>query len=266
MAGVGLIGTLRAGWRLAALAALTGFFYLLLLAGPLASAGSRRRRARWRGFCFRNWSRALLAVMNARVEQRGSPPAPPFFLAANHLSYIDVLVLASRVDALFIAKAEVAGWPVMGRLCRSVGTLFVDRELRRDLPRVIAEIDAALASGEGVVLFPEGTSTPGAEVGPFRPALLEVAARTRRPVSYATLGYRTGTGARPAHLAVCWWGDMGFTGHLLKLLALPGFDATLIFGDAAIHEPDRKRLAARLRQAIDGQFVPVVDRAGEVAC
>ncbi len=265
MAGGGLMGALRAAWRLAALAALTVFFYLLLLAGLLANAGSRRRGGRWRGFCFRNWSRALLAVMNARVEQRGSPPAPPFFLVANHLSYVDVLVLASRVDAVFIAKSEVAGWPVIGRLCRSVGTLFVDRELRRDLPRVIAEIDAELARGEGVVLFPEGTSTAGAGVGPFRPALLEVAARTRQPVSYATLGYRTPATARPAHLAVCWWGEMGFTGHLVKLLALPGFDASLVFGDEAIHEPDRKRLATRLRRAIDRHFVPVVDRAGEVA-
>jgi 1-acyl-sn-glycerol-3-phosphate acyltransferase len=263
--GVEVMGSLRAAWRLLVIAKLTAITYLVLLVGTLLMLPLPRRRVRWRNLCFRNWSRLLLAVMGARVESRGAAPEPPFFLVTNHLSYIDVLVLASRVDAVFIAKSEVAGWPVMGTLCRSVGTLFVDRRANRDLPRVIAGIDRTLASGQGVVLFPEGTSTQGAEVARFHPSLLEVAARAHYPVSYASLGYSTEDGLRPANLSVCWWGDMEFTGHLWRLLALPGFSARLAFGDEQIQEEDRKLLAARLWRAVDGLFIPVVTRALESA-
>ncbi|MFQ5351272.1 MAG: lysophospholipid acyltransferase family protein, partial [Thermoanaerobaculia bacterium] len=155
--------------------------------------------------------------------------------------------------------------PIIGSLCRSVGTLFVDRRANRDLPRAIATIDRTLEAGQGVVLFPEGTSTSGEEVARFHPSLLEVAARARYPVSYASLGYATAEGGAPAHLAICWWGDMELPGHLWRLLALPGFRATVAFGDERIQEDDRKLLAARLWRAVNGLFTPVVSGAPESA-
>ncbi len=250
--------TLRAGWRLLLVAKTTAFFYALVLAGTAVVAFAPRQRIRWRDFCFRNWSRWVLAILHVTVEHQGTPPRPPFFLVANHLSYIDILVLASHVDAVFIAKSEVRSWPIIGLLCRSVGTLFVDRGSRRDIPRVIAEIDRVLGHGQGIVLFPEGTSTPGFEVGRFRPSLLEVAARAGIPVSHASLSYDTGDESKPAHLTVCWWGDMEFPGHFWRLLALPRFTAKLSFGRDTIQDDDRKRLADRLQAAVERQFVPVV--------
>ena len=250
------MGTLRAIWRLFLIVKLTVIGYLAVTAGSLLTRSAPRRRARWRHLCFRLWSRALLKVMGVRVESRGQPPAAPFFLVTNHLSYVDVLVLASRVDGVFIAKSEVAGWPIVGGLCRSVATLFVDRRVNRDLPRVIADIEGTLAAGQGVVLFPEGTSTRGEEVARFHPSLLEVPARARYPVSYASLAYATAEEAAPAHLAVCWWGDMEFPGHFWRLLALPGFRATVAFGGDRIQDADRKLLAARLRRAVSGLFTP----------
>ena len=257
--------TLRAAWRLLLVVKLTAIAYLAVLTGSWLTTSRPQRRARWRHLCFRWASRSLLAVMGARVDVRGTPPAPPFFLVTNHLSYVDILVLASRADAVFIAKSDVAGWPVIGSLCRSVGTLFVDRRTNRDLPRVMAAIDQTLDGGQGVVLFPEGTSTPGEEVARFHPSLLEVAARARYPVSYASLGYATPDGSDPAHLAVCWWGDMGLPDHLWNLLKLPGFRATISFGDESIQDDDRKRLAARLWRAVDGLFTPVVRGTAESA-
>ncbi len=259
------MGTLRAVWRLFLLIKLTAIGYLAVVVGSLLTLPWPRRRARWRHLCFRRWSRALLAVMGARVASRGTPPEAPFLLVTNHLSYIDVLVLASRVDGTFIAKSEVAGWPLIGALCRSVGTLFVDRGLRRDLPRAIAAIDRTLAAGQGVVLFPEGTSTRGEKVTRFHPSLLEVAARAHTPVSYASLGYATAAGVAPAEMAVCWWGDMELAGHLWALLALPGFDATVAFGDERIEDGDRKRLAVKLQRAVADIFTPVTRRAPESA-
>ena len=232
------MSALRAAWRLLLVVKLTALGYLVVQVGSLVTLALPRRRARWRHLCFRWASRSLLAVMGAQVEHHGTPPAPPFFLVTNHLSYIDILVLASRADAVFIAKSEVAGWPVIGSLCRSVGTLFVDRRANRDLPQVIAAIDRTLDGGQGVVLFPEGTSTPGEEVARFHPSLLEVAARAHYPVSYASLGYATPDGSDPAHLAVCWWGDMEFPGHLWNLLKLPRFHAKVSFGDERIQDDE----------------------------
>ena len=252
---------LRATFRLLVIAKLTAIGYLAVVVGSLFTRPWPRRRARWRQLCFRRWSRALLAVMGARLETTGTAPAAPFFLVTNHLSYVDVLVLASLVDGVFIARSDAAGWPVVGALCRSVGTLFVDRRLKRDLPRVVAAIDRTLAAGQGVVLFPEGTSTRGEEVARFHPSLLEVAARARYPVSYASLGYATADGVAAAETAVCWWGDMELTPHLWGLLRLPGFRATVAFGDGRIQDDDRKRLAGRLWRAVDGLFTPVVGPA-----
>ncbi len=251
------MGAPRATWRLLLIAKLTAVAYLAVVVGSLVTLPLPRRRARWRHRCFRTWSRWLLAVMGAQVKTHGRPPEPPFLLVTNHLSYIDVLVLASRVDAVFLAKSEVAEWPIIGSLCRSVGTLFVDRRARRDLPRAIAAIEGTLANGLGVALFPEGTSTRGETVAPFHPSLLEVAARADWPVAYASLGYATPEGAEPAHQAVCWWGDMELPGHLWRLLALPGFRATVAFGGERIRDDDRKRLAARLWQAVNDLFTPV---------
>ncbi len=218
---------------------------------------------RWRHFNFGLWSRGVLRLVGARLRIRGTPPEPPFFLVSNHLSYLDIVVLASCLDAVFVAKAEIGRWPIVGFLCRCMQIIFIDRSSRRDIPRVLVLIDSALQRHQGIVVFPEGTSSDGSTVGSFRPSLLETAARTGRPVSYASLSYDTPEGEDPAHLAICWWGDMPFLSHLLKLLALRRFRITLVFGEERIQDGDRKRLAERLREAVAGQFIPVVDREME---
>ncbi len=146
----------------------------------------------------------------------------------------------------------------MGTLCRAGDTLFIDRGNKRDIPRVMDQIERVLASERGVVVFPEGSSTKGADVQRFRPGLLEAAASAGLPVSYAALSYRTPPGTAPAHLAVCWWGDMTFAGHVPELLGLPEVRATLHFGKERIKERDRKVLARRLHYAVQEQFQPVV--------
>jgi len=249
---------LRASMRAAALAAMTLILYAGWGAGALFALPSDRASYRWRCLVFRFWARATARLLGIRVEVRGAPPGQPFFLVSNHLSYVDIVVFASALDCVFIAKQDVSRWPVLGLMCRSMGTIFIDREKRKDVTRVNRLIEKALASGRGIVLFAEGTSTEGATVREFKPALLEQAAALRLPVHYAALSYSTPSGEVPAHLSVCWWGDMTFPGHLFALLGLPGFRATLVFGPRSIQEADRKRLAIRLREAVEEQFIPVV--------
>jgi 1-acyl-sn-glycerol-3-phosphate acyltransferase len=251
--------TLRALGKAIALASVTAGFYLLWLTVRPSLFASARAARRWRGFVFRHWARVVSRVLGMKLTVRGVPPPPPFFLVSNHLSYVDVVALASRLDCRFIAKSEVARWPLLGALARHFDTLFIDRRRRRDIARVNALVEAAQAEGWGVVLFPEGTSTPGAGVLPFKPGLLEPLAGAGRPVSVASVSYRTAPAHPPAREAVCWWGDAEFVPHLWALLRLPGFAATLTFGAQTVQCRDRKELARRLHRAVQHIFTPVVE-------
>ncbi len=224
-------------------------------------AASDRAWARWRAFILRRVCRGLLWIMGARVEARGTPPRAPFVLVSNHLSYVDILLLASRLDTVFVSKYEVAHWPVLGPLCRAMGTVFLRRESRRDLARVLDEMNDHLSHGCGIVFFPEGTSTDGRKLLKFRPSLLEIAVRLGQPVAYASVRYVTRRGQPSAADAVCWWGDAPFVPHFLKLLSMPGFRAEVVFGSEPIASGDRKRLALELREAVAGLLAPAASEA-----
>ena len=114
-----------------------------------------------------------------------------------------------------------------------------------------------MAEGEGVVLFPEGTSTRGNEVLPFKPALLSQAARTGLPVHLSCIRYETAPGDLPADLSVAWWGGMPLVPHLLPLLQLDEIEAQIHFLDDAVLESDRKRLADQLRTKMLEHFKPM---------
>jgi 1-acyl-sn-glycerol-3-phosphate acyltransferase len=255
---------LRAIIRLFALCVVTGALFVMLLAGLALLVASQSARSRWRARVLRWWAKATAALLNVKITTIGAAPPPPFFLVANHLSYLDVVVLATQTDCRFIAKRDVSSWPLVGLLCRTVGTIFVDRENRRDLVRVNAATGRAIGEGVGVVLFAEGTSSKGATVLPFKPGLLELAARDDLAVAYAALSYRVPRDETPAHLSVCWWGDMTFIKHLVGLMRLSAIEATVIFGRAPIRVADRKQLARELRAAVLEEFIPVVTE--EEAC
>lgn len=219
-----------------------------------------RARVRNQGRAFRFWCRSLSRLFGIRVRVTGSAPLPPFFLVSNHLSYADIVVLGTELPCIFVAKAEIDGWPLFGALCRSVNTIFVDRGVKRALPRALAEIEMTLDAGQGIVLFPEGTSGPGHEVLPFRSSLLDLAARSGYPVHQASLSYAIPRGSPPAHLAVAWWGEMPLVPHLRAFLQLPEIEATLAFGDEPFADENRKRLGERLRDAVASRFVPLVTK------
>lgn len=248
----------RATVRLFAVSLATGGFYCLWLFGRLGLALFSASGAQsWRKWIFRNWARCIVALMRLRVEVFNTPPQSPFVLVANHLSYVDVVLLASRIDCAFVAKREVAAWPILGRMCRGMNTVFIDRGRKRDLRRAMSETQKLFAQGLGVVLFAEGTSTAGHAVAPFKSSMLDFAARNSIPVHYATINYSTPIHERPASEAVCWWGEMTFSDHFWRLLQLSDFNGKLAFGPAPIVANDRHELASRLWSAVNEQFMPL---------
>ena len=251
---------LRATIRLIMLCGVAACSYSLWLAGlPFVFAFSPLAR-RWRNRIFGGWARASARVLGMKVDVRNRPPLAPFLLVANHLSYVDIILLRSQMDCAFIAKSEVAGWPVLGLLSRSMNTIFIDRKQKRDTLKAIPRIAQAMTRESGLVLFAEGTSTNGQTVSPFRPALLECAARKQLPVHYASISYSVPANQSPADQSVCWWGEMTFPGHVFRLLQLPEFQASLMFGPEPIVAGDRRVLATRLWSAVSAQFTPVLSR------
>ena len=245
---------IRGTVRLICLTVTTAFFASLFLAvRPIMT----NRQLAWRNWIFRTWARAAVYFLNIDLEIKNQRPQAPFLLVANHLSYIDIVVLASQLDCVFIAKSDVAGWPVIGFLCRCMNTIFINRNQKRDVVNAMRETQKTIDSGAGVVLFAEGTSTAGQSVAPFKSSLLEFAARKNVPVHYASISYATNAEETSPEEAICWWGDMTFTDHFFRLMQLPGFTASLTYGAETIADSDRRVLAVKLWRAVSAQFKPV---------
>ena len=211
----------------------------------------------WRQMIFNGWTWTFTKICGMKIEIIGTPPKPPYFLVCNHLSYADMAALRQAVVGVFVAKSEILTWPLAGAIIKSMGTVFIDRTNRRDIPRAGELIVERLDNGEGVVVFPEGKATNGEDVDPFNSSFLEFAAQGDIPVSYASITYSTPDGETPANQAACWWEDISFFAHLWRLFKVSEYTATITFGEQPVVNPDRKLLAAELRQRVADSFVPV---------
>ncbi len=212
----------------------------------------------WRQVIFDYWTWSFCKISGMKLEIIGTRPKPPFFLVCNHLGYTDMAAMRQAATGIFVAKAEITTWPVAGTVISSMGTIFIDRKNRRDIPRAGSEIMGRLDAGEGVIVFPEGTTSKGETVLPFNSSFLQFAAEKNLPVSYAALSYRVEDGLPPASDYVCWWEDISFFNHMWRMFTLPGYTATVTFGEQPITNHDRKALAADLRERVAEKFIPVL--------
>lgn len=230
---------------------------LLLIWGTayVLCLGAERPAIAIRGWAVQHWSRGLARIMGMRRIVVGDPPEPPFCLVANHLSYIDVIVLHACTKGVLISRADVARWPGIGFLARIAGTLFINRRRIRQIVDINEQIGRVLDRGDGVLFFPEGTSTAGDDVTKFRSPLLNYPAAVSYPVHFAAIDYKSDSFDVRTH--VCWWADMTFADHLYTLLTKPGFQARVRFGDEPVIESDRKELAARLEERVRELYKPV---------
>ena len=231
----------RIGWIAVEITgAIFDYFFEVVLSAP---KNLRTARAAW----MSRAARRHLKIFNCFPEVSGPVPKSGL-LVSNHLSYFDILVISSVTPAVFVSKAEVRRWPLFGWLASLGGTIFVQRERRLQVGEVNREIETALADGALVVIFPEGTSSNGETVLPFRAPLLEPALRGGHEISIACLHYDLDDG--DAKTEVCYWGDHSFVSHLLKLLGKRRVHATVRFGEFKRVTDDRKELAQQLHAAV----------------
>ncbi|HEY0430028.1 MAG TPA: lysophospholipid acyltransferase family protein [Pyrinomonadaceae bacterium] len=245
---------IRAAARFAAFSVSTLGFYLIWFAGAFFVPN----KAFWRQIIFRSWARAFVKISGMRIEVAGRAPQPPFFLVSNHLSYVDIPALRAVAEGVFVAKGEIENWPFAGKMVGDLGMIFINRKNRRDIPRAGREIIKKLSEGEGVIIFPEGTSTKGEEVLPFNSSFLKFAAETDLPVSYAAISYRTPENELKPSETICWWDDRSLAEHMWRVFQVHEFTAIINFGDEPVQDPNRKELARKLREKVCEKFIPVI--------
>lgn len=176
------------------------------------------------------WAERLMAIMGVRLEVQGTPPAAgPALVVCNHLSWLDIVAVHAARHVRFVSKAGVHHWPVVGTLAVGAGTLFIERESRRDALRVVHHMAEALRDGDIVAVFPEGTTSDGRGVLPFHANLLQAAIVSCAPVIPAALRFAdaaTGeTSAAPLYV-----GDDSLIGSLWRTLTAPPLVAVVRFG------------------------------------
>lgn len=242
--------------RVGALVATTVLFGAAFGCARVVLVGRRERSGRLADRFVSLWARTARRVIGMRVRIEGEPPSGPVALVCNHLSYVDIIALWCVLPGVFVARADVAGWPLIGPAGRLIGTIFIDRGRKRDLLRVIPEMEAPLAEGRSVIFFPEGTSSRGQGVLPFKSSLFEPAARAGVPVVGVSLQFETPPGEVPADWSVCWWGDMSFSPHAFALLQIDRFEARVRFSSPRHVGKDRKELCRLAEESVQKMFLP----------
>lgn len=260
------VGWLRVAWRGAALGVvnfggLAALLLLRLVERPMFGLHRPATPMIARTVCRLSLRilRLRLVVQGAPLPDRNHDPAHrrkvwPGAIVANHSSWLDIFVLNACARIYFVAKSEVAGWAGIGWLARASGTLFIRRDRTEAAAQTLALRDR-LAAGQRLLFFPEGTSTDGTRVLPFKPTLFEAFFDPALPpglrVQPVSVVYHSPADEAPEFYG--WWGDMGFASHLLKVLAHPGSGAVTLIWHPPLVVADfagRKPLARAAESAV----------------
>ena len=253
-------GWLRVIWRGGLLGLLTFGGLLLLLALRLVERPLFGKARPWTPHITQRVCRAAIGILRIGHSTQGIPMTGPGAMVANHGSWLDIFVLNEAARIYFVAKSEVAGWAGIGWLARATGTVFIARN-GTEAKRQQQMIEARLAAGHQLLFFPEGTSTDGLRILPFKPTLFAAffSANVSKTLYLqpVTVLYHAPFGHDARHYG--WWGDMAFAPHLLMLLAdkVPGRVEVIFHPPVAVHAfADRKGLSAHCERAIRSSHMP----------
>lgn len=240
-----MVRVLGGAWRLlrAVLHALRGWLIIVLLFprwSPL-----RREEA------VQAWALKMLAILGIALDVRGRPAASgPVLLVANHISWLDILVMHAARHCRFVSKADVRHWPLIGTLATGAGTLYIERSQRRDAMRVVHRMTQSLQAGEVVAVFPEGTVSDGRGLLAFHSNLLQAAVSADAPVQPLSLRYLDRASGRDSD-GPLYLGDDTLLGSVWRTVAGPPFVAQVRFGEPQrAAGRDRRQWAQDLREEV----------------
>lgn len=221
-----------------------GFFTILLVFPRLGQAERERR--------IQAWSSEMLGHMAIKLVVRGQPATRgPMLMVANHISWLDITSLHAAGFCRFVSKADIKTWPVIGRLASGVGTLFIERESRRDAMRVVQHMTERLQAGDVIGVFPEGTTSDGLSLLPFHPNLFQAAIAANVPVQPIALQFiDEATGQRSA--APCYIGDDTLMQSLWRTLCASNIAVVISYGEPQLAQGrDRRAWAQALRTEVE---------------
>src|ERR1700687_4587375 len=210
------------------------------------------------------YHRVLCALIGVRIREVGArSTANPALILSNHVSWLDICVISALAPAVFVAKSEVARWPLLGWLAKLQRTIFINRQARHQTGAATREIAGRLLGGDAVVLFAEGTSSDGIRVLPFRSSLVGAVHHalgntthhthiTVQPMSLAYVGFGGVPMGRGLRERVAWYGDADLVPHLLRVLAARAGDVTVSGGEATPYDmsADRKAIARNAEKSV----------------
>ena len=208
----------------------------------------RTDAAGWHAIMQR-WAVKMLRCLGVTVRVSGAPQAGAVLMVANHVSWLDIPALhASAPRTRFVSKSAIAHWPLLGRLARAGGTLFIERERKRDALRVVHEVADALRKADAVAVFPEGTTGAGHAVLPFHANLLQAAITTDTLIQPVVLRYSEP--GLPVSVAAQYIDDTTLVESVMKVCRARGLVVDVHFLPAEPSELDRRALAERLRERV----------------
>ena len=222
---------------------LIGFFTILLVF-PRLGAEQRQQRTQ-------AWSLVMLRCIRVQLIVKGNPSLNgPLLLVANHMSWLDITALHAARFCRFVSKADIKKWPFIGLLASGIGTLFIERESRRDAMRVVHHMTASLQAGDVLGVFPEGTTTDGSALLPFHANLFQAAIAGNAPIQPVALQFiDTLTGQRST--APCYVGDDTLARSVWRTLTASNIAVVINFGEPQFAEGrDRRALAKAMQQAV----------------
>jgi 1-acyl-sn-glycerol-3-phosphate acyltransferase len=199
------------------------------------------------------WHRKALHLFGIERVLVGEVPKGPCLIVSNHLSWIDILMIGSIMNVRFLSKAEVASWPIVGRLATGAGTLYVNRGDRHSAEQALQDITEALEAGDQVVVFPEGTSTRGPMPIKFRSRLIEAARRAGVPVIPMALSYHG-----PGKVFAPYAGDDDFVSHMSRLSQAPFIRGRVAVGHPIDCEEAAAVIARQAQAEVEALLAPVV--------
>lgn len=239
-----------------------GLVFLLfgVLPGVLLGLAVTRRiqRQNWHDALVRGWSISLLRVFGLRIKHVGVPQKSPVFLVANHVSWLDIPVIHSAKTAGFVAKAEIARWPVLGWVVKCGDTVFHQRGRSDSRQRVLTALQERLQQGRAVAVFPEGKTTDGTAVGRFHRQLLRAAVITDSPIQPVAIGYWNHRKQR--HTQLPFQAGETFLHNVWRLLKMPAGQARVYWltplntRDKSGQPVETRQLAQVAWQAINNQL------------
>jgi 1-acyl-sn-glycerol-3-phosphate acyltransferase len=237
---------LDVGWKLlrAVVHAVRGFLTIKTVFPKLEQADQEARVQAWAGH--------MLRIVGIELVVNGTPPAGgPMLLVANHISWLDILVMHAARHCRFVSKSDVKNWPFVATLAEGAGTLYIERESRRDAHRVVVKMAERLRAGDILAVFPEGTTGDGITLLPFYANLIQAAIEASVPVQPVALKFvDAATGA--VSFAPSYVGDETLIGSIWRTLTARGLKAVVTFGVAQPPQGQTRRLWAQtLREDIE---------------